>query len=98
MLLHYAAPVLYTAYWLASAPKAALRWRDPLIWLVYPSLYLAAMLAIAYRVGFYPYPMIDLRMMSALTLASNLAAITVVFLALGLAVVAAARAVAPAKA
>jgi hypothetical protein len=98
MLLHYAAPVLYTAYWLASAPKAVLRWRDPLIWLIYPLLYLAGMLAIAYHADFYPYPVFDPRMMSPSTLASNLAAVIVVFLAIGLAVVAAARAVEPAKA
>jgi hypothetical protein len=97
-LLHYVMPLLYLAFWLAAAPKKQLRWRDPFIWLIYPAIYILLVLAFARMSGFCPYPMIDMRLMGINALVSNLAALGMIFLAIGLAVVAVARIVDPPKA
>jgi hypothetical protein len=97
-LLHYLMPLLYLAFWIAAVPKRQLRWHDPLIWVIYPAIYILLVLAFARMSGFYPYPMIDMRLMGINALISNLAALGVIFLAIGFAVVAVARIVDPPKA
>jgi hypothetical protein len=97
LLLHGVAPLLYFVYWFLCVPKTALRWRDPLVWLIYPVVYLVAVLAAARLTKFYPYPFIDLSVLSADRFAANLAAVAATFLAFGFAVVALARATGPNK-
>jgi hypothetical protein len=94
VLLHNVVPLLYGALWLLAAPKDDLRWRDPFIWLIYPLIYVAVVLTLARWSGFYPYPVIDVRMLSVRIFAGNIVAVTVTFLAIGLAVVAVARSIA----
>jgi hypothetical protein len=94
-LLHNVMPVLYTAFWLLAAPKDRLRWRDPVVWLVYPAVYLALLLIIAQWTGFFPYPFIDTRVLGVGALVINLLALGGVFLAVGLAIVAVARIIDP---
>jgi hypothetical protein len=96
-LLHNVMPVLYVAFWLLAVPKDRLRWRDPFIWLIYPCVYLAALLVFAHFSGFYPYPLIDMRFLGARVLVFNIAAVAAVFLAIGFAVVALARSIASPK-
>lgn len=91
LLLHAVMPVLYAAFWLMAAPKANLRWRDPAIWLIYPLVYLAVVLLLAQRSGFYPYPFIDLHVLGAMAVAVNVAVLAAWFLICGLATVAIGR-------
>ena len=39
-LLHKVTPLLTALFWLACAPKGTLRWRDPLLWSLFPLAYL----------------------------------------------------------
>jgi hypothetical protein len=98
ILTHYVTPALYIAFWLSAVPKSRLRWRDPVIWLVYPALYLLALLLVATWTEFYPYPFMDVRVLGFGGLVFNLAALSVTFLAIGLATVAVARTIEPAQA
>ena len=45
MLLHAVIPLGYVVYWLIFAPRAGLSWRDAVVWLVYPGVYLVYVLA-----------------------------------------------------
>jgi hypothetical protein len=91
VLLHYVTPILYAAFWLMAAPKDHLRWRDPAIWLIYPFIYLVVVLLFGLKTGFYPYPLINLKILSAAKLAANLAALAASFLAVGMLIVAIGR-------
>jgi hypothetical protein len=94
VLLHGLVPVLYLAFWLA-VPKASLQWRDPVLWLFYPAIYLALLLFAARWTGFYPYPFIDVRVLEFWTLIFNGVAMGVTFLSIGLAIVLVSRIVRP---
>jgi hypothetical protein len=94
-LLHNVMPALYTVFWLVAVPKERLRWRDPFLWLIYPAAYLVLLLVVAQWTGFFPYPFMDTRALGFVSLVFNLLALGVVFLAVGLAVVAVARIVDP---
>jgi hypothetical protein len=59
ILLHYVTPVGVLLFWIALEPKGGVTWRDGLIWLVYPGVYLIYALWRGAADGFYPYPFID---------------------------------------
>ena len=59
LLLHYATPILAPIFWLAYAPKGALRSRDPLLWAAFPTAYFAYALARGAIEGHYAYPFMD---------------------------------------
>jgi hypothetical protein len=59
VLLHYVMPVLYLFYWWFYFPKGALRWSAPLVWALYPTVYLAYVLIRGIIIGSYPYGFID---------------------------------------
>ena len=86
LVLHGLIPVLYLGFWCA-APKPSLRWRDPLLWLFYPAIYLALLLFAARWTGFYPYPFIDVRVLGFWILIFNGIAIGVTFWSIGVAIV-----------
>lgn len=82
-LLHKLVPVLTLFFWLLLADKGGLRWRDPILWSVYPLAYLAYALL---RGGFeqkYPYPFIDVGRIGWPQAIANSAAIAVAFLIAG---------------
>lgn len=58
-LLHKAAPMLATLWWLTFAPKAGLRWRDPALWALLPLAYFAYALIRGAIEGHYAYPFLD---------------------------------------
>ena len=58
-LLHYFVPIATGIYWIAFAPKIGLRWRDALLWCLYPAAYLFYVVARGSIDGRYPYPFID---------------------------------------
>jgi len=58
-LLHYVTPILFLAYWWFYFPKGALRWSYPLIWGLYPTVYLIYALIRGSIIGSYPYGFLD---------------------------------------
>lgn len=59
MLLHYVMPALYVLFWLAFVPKESLRWRDAPCWLIFPLLYVIAVLTRGSFANFWPYPFLE---------------------------------------
>lgn len=57
---HTVNPLLLFGIWLAFAPKSALRWRDPAIWLLWPLAYVIYAVTRGILTGFYPYFFINL--------------------------------------
>lgn len=92
-LLHYAGPFASVAFWLICVPKADLKWSDPLRWAGVPLLYVAYALGRAQLDGFYPYFFIDLSQLGWQRVLTNAGGMLVAFIALGLAFVAAGKAV-----
>ncbi|MGN6284534.1 MAG: Pr6Pr family membrane protein [Afipia sp.] len=85
--LHYVMPVGYLVFWLACVRKAGLRWYDPLLWLIYPLIYLFLILVRGRMAEFYPYPFIDAGKLGYAQVMQNAAALVVVCAILGAAVV-----------
>ena len=92
VLLHYAVPFVYLAYWWLAVPKASLRWADPLIWSAYPAAYVAYVLARGARIGHYPYHFIDVTAIGYRQTLLNAFGLLLAFIALGLLFVALGRA------
>lgn len=83
LLLHDVTPVLYLAYWLLKAPKAALAYRYAFLWLTYPLTYLGYTLLRGRYDGFYPYPFINAAQLGYPAALSNAAFLTVCTAVLG---------------
>ena len=58
-LNHTLTPILVPLWWLAFAKKGGLRWRDPLLWALWPVAYFIYGVARAPGMGRYPYPFMD---------------------------------------
>ena len=87
IILHDVVPILYVLYWVLFVPKAALRWKDTLSWLVYPAVYLIYILVRGAMIGRYPYPFIDLTVQSYESVGVNVILIFLLFLFVSLAFV-----------
>jgi len=83
VVMHYAMPVLVLLFWLACAPKGALRARDPLVWAAYPLTYLVYVLARGGIDGAYPYFFLDVGKIGLAAALTNAAAISAGFLVAG---------------
>lgn len=59
VLLHMVTPILVPLFWIIFWRKGGLTWRDPLLWAIYPLVYLAYGLARGGATGRYPYPFIN---------------------------------------
>lgn len=58
-LLHTVVPILFILFWLLFVPKAGLKAKDILPWLLYPFAYIIYILIRGAITGEYPYPFID---------------------------------------
>ena len=58
-VLHYIMPVVVLVDWLLFPPKFTFTFRQTLIWLVFPLVYLAYALIRGSLTGWYPYPFLD---------------------------------------
>jgi len=92
VLLHYVVPALYVLYWWLESSAVTLRWTRPLIWSVYPTMYLAYALIRGSLIGSYPYPFIDAAALGYGRTMRNSIGLLFVFIALGLLFVALSRA------
>ena len=86
-LLHDVVPVLVPIFWLLFAPKRALRRYDPLLWALYPFLYVIYALARGAAENKYAYPFIDVAQIGWLQTATNSLLMALAFLAAGFALV-----------
>jgi hypothetical protein len=59
VLLHYVVPLLFALYWFMAASAAPLTWTAPLMWALYPLVFLVYALVRGALIGRYPYPFID---------------------------------------
>jgi hypothetical protein len=58
-VLHYIMPIAVFGDWLIDRPKQQIRFKQALVWLIYPIAYLAYSLIRGHFVGWYPYPFLD---------------------------------------
>lgn len=89
--LHTAGPVALALWWLFHGPKRRLRFADLPVFVLWPSVYGAYVLARGAADGVYPYPFINLTMVAPMDVAMNLAGLWVAFLLGGVAMVAIGR-------
>jgi hypothetical protein len=91
VLLHSIIPVGYVLYWLLFAPPSDLRWKDAMVWLIYPGVYLVYVLARGAVSGLYPYPFVDVNVLGYAGVFTRAGIFLLAFLGMGLLVVAVAR-------
>jgi hypothetical protein len=58
-MLHRVFPVIVVLDWLIDPPDTRLRYRDALLWLIYPLIWLGFTLVRGAADGWYPYPFLD---------------------------------------
>jgi hypothetical protein len=87
VLLHSMIPVGYVLYWLLFAPRAGLNWKDAVVWLTYPAVYLVYILARGAMSGLYPYPFVDVNVLGYAGVLTRAAGFLLVFLGMGFLVV-----------
>ncbi len=91
LLMHDVVPALLLLFWIACAPKAPLRWRDPLRWLEFPAVYFVAT-ELAELAGVdSPYPFLDVDRLGWAAVVEIGLVFLACFYGLGLGVVATAR-------
>ncbi len=90
-LLHTLIPILFLLYWIVSVPKSELKWKDVLVWLIYPLIYVLYILLRGAMSGFYPYPFINVIDLGYNNVAINICLIASAFLFLSLLLVAIAK-------
>jgi hypothetical protein len=91
VILHDVIPVGYVLYWLFFAPRTELRWKDAVGWLAYPAVYAVYVLARGAVSGLYPYPFMDVQVLGYGGVLAHAAVLLLVFLGMGLLVVAVGR-------
>jgi hypothetical protein len=82
--LHIIIPLLSILYWLIFVPKAGLRWKNILPWMIYPVFYLGYVLTRGALSGFYPYPFIDVNGLGYFKVLLNDGGLIIAFLLLSL--------------
>ena len=90
-LLHSIIPVGYVLYWLLFAPRDGLGWKDAVVWLAYPGVYLVYTLARGAVSGLYPYPFVDVNVWGYGGVLARSFGLLLGFLGMGLLVVAVGR-------
>jgi hypothetical protein len=83
-LLHYVTPILFLAYWWFYFPKGALRWSYPLIWGLYPTVYLIYALIRGSIIGSYPYGFLDPSAIGYQQTLINAVGLLIAFIVIGL--------------
>lgn len=59
IVLHYILPVVVALDWLLDIPKARIAFRQALVWLVFPIVYVIYSLIRGHFVNWYPYPFLN---------------------------------------
>ena len=69
-VVHVLFPIYLVIDWLVAPPRSWIGWRRALLWLAYPTVYLAYTFIRGALVGWYPYPFFDLNANSVATVAA----------------------------
>jgi hypothetical protein len=85
---HVVAPALYVIDWFAFVTKGTLKFKSALAGLVFPVAYAGYSLAHGAVTGFYPYPFIDVSKLGYAKVLTDMGVLIVVFIALGLLLIA----------
>lgn len=86
-LLHIATPILVPLFWIFCMRKGSLKFRHPVLWAIYPLLYLAYGMVRGSMTGQYAYPFLDAAKLGWRRTALTAFIIAIVFMACGYAVV-----------
>ena len=86
-LLHRITPLVVPFFWLLFVPKGQLRWTDPLLWAVFPVVYLVYAMIRGSAEGVYAYPFLDVGANGVAQVAITVVVIAIGFLASGAALV-----------
>jgi hypothetical protein len=89
--LHDVMPALFLLYWWLAVPKATLRWAQVVYWQMYPAAYFAYVLVRGAANDWYPYPFLDVTTLGYLRVLIDACAVLLVFIAVGLLLIALAR-------
>jgi uncharacterized membrane protein len=68
-VVHVLFPIYLIIDWLVDSPGSRIGWRRAMLWLAYPTVYIAYTFIRGAFVGWYPYPFFDLDANSAATVA-----------------------------
>lgn len=90
-LLHSVIPVYVVLYWLLFVPKTTLTWDHISAWLIYPFVYMVAILLLGASSKFYPYPFMDVNVHGYNRVFTNSAAVTIAFVLVSLLFIAIAK-------
>ncbi len=90
-VLHTVMPLLFVLHWWLAVPKVTLRWRQVLVWQVYPAGYFLYALARGALNGWYPYPFLDVSALGYLRVLGDALGVLLVFIVVGLLLVTLAR-------
>lgn len=83
MVLHYLVPAALSLYWLLYATRQDLTPWSPLVWSLYPALYLAYALGRGELLDVYPYPFIDVAHIGYPQVLINASGLMVAYVVLG---------------
>ena len=89
--LHSFIPAYYFFCWLVFFPKASLRWKSILPWMIYPLIYLIVVMARGALTDYYPYPFLMVTKLGFSKVLLNCLFITLAFFFLGSFIVALGR-------
>jgi hypothetical protein len=86
-LLHVVTPVCVLLFWIFFANKGGLTWRDPLLWAIYPLVYLVYGIGRGLATSKYAYPFLNVLTLGWSRTAVNALFIAGAFMACGYAIV-----------
>jgi hypothetical protein len=81
VLLHTVDPILVVSYWILYRSKTSLKFHYLITWSVFPLLYLASVITMGSKSGFYPYPFINVTNLGFRTVFINSVALLLVLMA-----------------
>lgn len=87
VVLHFVIPLLAPVFWVMCTRKGGLRWEHPLVWAIYPLVYLAVAIGRGRLTGQYPYPFVDVEVLGLQRVVGNAVVIAAGFLLVGFGVV-----------
>jgi len=86
-LLHVIDPVLYLIYWYIYVPKGELKWKQSVVWLIFPLIYIIYSLIRGPIADWYPYFFINVKELGYSTAFTYMFFVFIAFLVAGLLIV-----------
>ncbi len=83
VMLHYIVPFLYIFYWILYAKRGYLHYRNSIVWLTYPVIYVIYILTRGAITNSYPYPFLNVEKLGYSQVGANMLGLTLAYLVLG---------------